>query len=1154
MNHRGWGTSVVRGRILVAGALLLAAGCLLLASPHSRQLAANTSAPGSPALTQATPLAGEAVASDAQSRARAIFASLPLTFEPNQGQANLDPADPRAKFTARGSGYSLYLGSDGAILRLSSRDSSNSSYVEAVAMKLAGANPNANLTAFDRLPGQSNYFLGNDPTKWRTGIPQFSRVRYEQIYPGIDLVFYGSQGHLEYDFQVAPGSDPSQAELEFSGAKRVELREGALILTGQRGSVRLDPPRVYQKIAGREQPVSGGFVLRGTNRAGFAIGNYDHSRELVIDPILSYSTYFGGISDEGNTHVAVDSVGNIYIAGSTQSNNLPTLNNIYQPTLNGTQNVYIAKLNATLGAAGLIYVTYLGGEKVDYPAGLAVDGAGDPFVVGTTTSTKFPTSATAYQNGPEPGSTGPHHVFVTGLNNLNGFATQLGYSSYLSGNGDDVATGMTIDARGYVYVTGNTTSTDAPTASDQFPASTLPQAVAYQNIPRSSFGQFFVTKVNTNAPKTGSIAFSTYFGGGNFVATTTQPNPIVQGGGIAIDNNSNIYFSGTTNFTYTGCQGCQTTDFPILNAYQPCLDQPPPATVINPQTCSNTTTTSNSDAFVAKFNNPNTPQGVQLLWSTYVGGAQSDSSTGIALDSPGATNVYVVGTTNSHPFFAVTSLVAAFQECLNNLPPTPPSGVATCSNQSDPAPTDAYVARLSNPATNTTTNMTLTYFSYLGGADNEVGNAITVDSAAGAIITGSTRSPNNGGGAGSFPVVPPNSEIQSQLVGTQNAFVARLNTGAVTGQNQTASWSTYLGGSGIDEGTGVTLDVNQNVYVSGDTNSPAPTFPVTKAYQSQLGGGYDSFVTELGTAAGLEITGVLTLGTDQTYISAGNPATFTYTLTNTGPDLATNITVTDTLPTTGVIMGLFSPPSATSGTCSGAGNSTNISCNIPSLQSGSTATITIVLTPTPNSGGGSATFNGGTVTASSTNSLIPVSTSVSGTMSDFTITANPPSFSVANAGATAQYNVQLAPNPVYGNSIALSCSGLPPGAACSFTTTPVTLVGTSPGGTVLNITTTARPVNTPASLWTPRRFYAVWLSMPALALIGVGLGRDRRRRRIAITFLLCALFAMLLLQPACSSTPTTPPVTGTPAGTWPITITATSGSDTKNAFVKLIVP
>ena len=172
-------------------------------------------------------------------------------------------------------------------------------------------------------PGKSNYLLGNDPAKWKRGIPQFARVRYENVYPGVNLVFYGNQGRVEYDFQVAPGADPKRAELEFDGAKGLAVQDGALVVTGENGSVRFDAPRVYQEIAGRQQPVEGSFVLRGAHRAGFSIGAYDRSRELVIDPILVFSTYFGGSGDELNNYVAVDQSFNVYLAGSTNSPNLP---------------------------------------------------------------------------------------------------------------------------------------------------------------------------------------------------------------------------------------------------------------------------------------------------------------------------------------------------------------------------------------------------------------------------------------------------------------------------------------------------------------------------------------------------------------------------------------------------------------------------------------------------------------------------------------------------------------------------------------------------------------------------------------------------------------------------------------------------------------
>ena len=372
-----------------------------------------------PALLQTAQSSPNSVNAQAQQRGRALLAGLPLIFEPNQGQGNLDPSDPRAKFVSRGPGYSLFLGSEGAILSLASHQPpkpsrraptgqpASADRVEFLQMKLAGANRNLSLTGADRLPGKSNYFLGNDAAKWRQGVPQFARVRYENVYPGINLLFYGNQGRLEYDFQVEPGADPRQAELEFNGAKQLQLKDGALIIQGQSGNMRLEAPRVYQEIAGKQQPVDGSFVLRGGKRAGFAIGSYDHSRELVIDPILTFSSYFGGTSDEHSSYIAIDGSFNIYLTGSTQSPNLPTVSTIFQPTLKGTQNVYVAKITPPLGSipATLAYITYLGGNGTDSPAGISVDGSGNAYLAGTTSSTDFPTTSLAYQKVPAAGST-----------------------------------------------------------------------------------------------------------------------------------------------------------------------------------------------------------------------------------------------------------------------------------------------------------------------------------------------------------------------------------------------------------------------------------------------------------------------------------------------------------------------------------------------------------------------------------------------------------------------------------------------------------------------------------------------------------------------------------------------------------------------------
>ena len=1164
VDRRWWESSVVRGRVLTAGLLLLGAACAVLAlAGHSRQIAAKaSSSPASGPKTLPSVVAGQLNGQSKaalQEKARSILTGLPLVFEPNQGQGSLDASDARARFVARGAGYSLFLGDRGATLSLVSQSKarraeigkpSRTIRVQSIEMNLAGANPDVRLAAADPLPGKSNYFLGNDPAKWRTSVPQFGRVRYEGVYPGIDLVFYGNQGKLEYDFQVAPGADPSRTELEFHGANGLKVQDGALIIQGRDKDVRLEAPSVYQEIEGRRQPVQGKFVVRGANRAGFAVGTYDRSRELVIDPILNFSTYFGGSGDEHATSVAIDGAFNIYLAGSTTSPNLPVTTGVYQTTLAGTQNVYVAKIVPPLGsiAAALTYVTYLGGNGTDSPIGVEVDGGGNAYVAGTTTSTNFPTSLTRYQAGPEAGSVGASHVFVTRLNTT---ATGLTYSSYLSGNNTDIASGMALDPSQNVYVTGTTASTDTAVAGQVlFPASTLPEMEAFQAISVAPI-QFFVTKINTNASLFASVAYSTYFGGQN---GATNP-PVAVGGGIAVDTNQNVYFTGKTNFTYTGTG---VGDFPILNAYQPCLNQAPPTVSTNPPTCAASTATA-SDAFVAKLKlAANTAPGQQLQWSTYLGGSQTDAGTGVALD-PGAASVYVIGTTNSQDFIPTTTqaTMASYQKCLNNLPVTPASGTVTCTAQTDPAPNDAFLAKVTNPtnATGTPTNMSLSYFTYLGGANDEAGTAITVDSAAGALITGWTQSPNTGTD-GTFPVAPSPNSIQGTLNGTQDAFIARLNTAAVLGQTTQASWSNYFGGTGIDSGTGIALDVNQDTYLAGDTNSA--DLRISKAIPTvgtQNNGGYDSFVTQFGTALSLSIQGVLTLGSNQTFVTAGNPATFTYTITNNGPDLATGIVVTDNLATsvTGVPVTLKSA-STTSGTCpSSSGTSGSIvSCSLNALQPGSTATVTIVLVPSGNPSGTQAIFNGGTVQVMAQGNIVLAQTQVPATMSDFTMSVSPNNFSVPQAGATATYSVQLTPSPIYASQISLSCSGNPTGTSCNFTpTNSITLQSTSGSTVTMSIPTTARPVITPATMVFPRMIFAFGLVIPGLLFTA---GGNRRRKRLAGILTLCALSALMIFVPACSHTNSQVPPAGTPPGNYTITVTASSGSNSKSQVVTLYVP
>ena len=1145
LSGRSSGSSLPWVRVMGGALVLLLLACVMLSS-GSRRYAKKALSPAS-----AFPVPGAFGKAPLKSKpdARALLSQLPLIFEPNQGQA-----DSSVKFVSRGGGYSLYLDSTGAVLAMrtaSPGQGGTARGVESVRMTLVGANPAAAVAGSDRLPGISNYFIGNDPSKWHTGIPQFAGVHYESVYPGMDLVFYGSQGHLEYDFKVAPGADPAQAELQFDGAAKLELSHGDLVLKGTGADVRLQAPRVYQSAGGQRQPVEGRFVLRAANRVGFEIGSYDRSRELVIDPTINYSTYFGGTGNETSPSIAVNGDGLIYLAGSTTSPNLLTVYpppiTPFQSTLNptaGAQNIFILKLDPTAGAAGVLYLTYLGGSGIDASVGLGVDAGGTAYVAGTTTSPNFPTSPAGFQTVPEAGSTGapcfpnesaPCHVFVSALNGLDtaGAVPQLIYSTYLSGNGTDIASGLAIDNNGDVFVTGTTTSTDKATG---FPSTLFPPSYQLQSLGAI---QFFVTEVNTKNGGPGSVPYSTYFGGSNGTVAT--------GGGIAVDTTGNIYFSGTTNFFNSGEQsqnggGTQPGDFPILNAYQPCLDTPPPITITFPVSCVQPASPVPTDAFVAKLNPANAQTGAsQLLFSTYLGGSGSDSSGGLTIDT-GAAAIYLTGTTNSGDFVVPTG-TAAFQQCLDT-PVNPTSGI--CTAITAPAPTDAYVAKFTNPTEasgSVTTSVGLTYFSYLGGTGNDSGLAIAVDTAGGALVTGATSSGPIG--TTNFPVTP--GAIQSVLNGPQNAFFAHIDTTTVVGQNTVGSYATYFGGNGTDRGTSITVDSALNTYFAGDTNST--NFQVHAPLQSLLNGtgtgpNTDAFAVKLQTANDLCIRCIAPVLSPATgAVSAGNQMTITFTVINQGPDLATNITVTGQLSTG--ITAVFNSATAGSGTCS-VPTGSNVVCTIPTLQSGSTSLVAMVVTPS-GAGGGSIL-----ATVTNSNDTNPSNTeTASFTSTSFSVSITPSSQTVV-AGNTAKYAVLVSPSQTYGANVSLSCTSLPVGASCGFS--PATLTFTGPGSqsSVLNLTTTPRPVTTISSTGWSSPFYALWLMVPGVALFGLGSSKRRRSRLLGL-FVLWTLFALVILQPACSKTKQQIPVTGTPAGSYPLQVTATSGSFTQSAGFSLTV-
>lgn len=1118
LNRRGLGTGLLWTRIMPALLLLIAVGTgVLVLGSHSPSTSANSITPLLPVSATHTSL----------DQSSLLYAQVPMVFEPNQGQT-----DPQVRFLARGSGYGLFLTNDEAVLvleRAGSKDQATKVQHSVVRMGLEGANATRAVEGKELLKGKSSYLIGNDASKWHRDVPQYARVGYPQIYPGIDLVYYGKQGQLEYDFEVAPGADPGKITFRFDGSKHVKLDAGNLLVQTADGALRLQAPHVYQKANGSEEVVDARFVLLAKDKVGFEVGNYDRSRALVIDPVVSYATYFGGAASESGPTIAVDAGFNTYVTGSTSSADFPIAGTPFQSTLHSgaAANVFVSKFDPT--GATLVWSTYLGGSGLDTSVGIAVDAAGDTFVAGTTTSGDFPTSSSAFQASQKAAGT---HGFVSELDSE---GHVLKYSTYLSGSLTDTMSGMTLDNKGLVYVIGITHSTDFPvsqSATGNFAA-----------MPTGASEAFFVSKIDPTTSGTNSLVFSGYFGGGN------PSNGIVAGGGIAVDNNatgSNIYITGGTNFLHAG----QPNDFPITNAIQytnpsggtlsggSCLDTPG-ATTCPTSGLPTTGGVVNMDAFVAKIN-PGTTTGAQLLYSTYISGPGNDFANGIAVDASG--NAYITGSTTSPTstnasalFPPVSGGIAAYQPCLNGPGVTP---IASCTN-SDTAHTDAFVAKINNPVTGTgSVNLELVYWSYIGGTNNDVGNAIAVDGVGGARVVGTTFSSD----------LQLANAFQSALKGLQDAFVSRLDTVGTSGTS--SGFVSYLGGSGAESATGITVDTNTNSYITGVTTSA--DFPLVSGvtpFQGSLKGPQDAFIAKLGPSLNFNLAVNNPSGAS---VNAGNQVTFSYTVQNVG-DTTAGVVFLDNLGSgSGSAPATFVSASASGGTCPTTATNGTVLCNLGIMNGGSTSTVTVNLTP---SGAGTLS-NSGTVQVVGSGFSKTISSNTV-TVNSFTVSALPVT-PIVVAGQPASYQITLTPNKTYTANISLSCSsGLPggtPAPACTFSTTPVTVAGTSPSTVTLTISTTARTTTTVDARPTIRQFYA--LGLPTVGFAFVGFGFRKRiggKGRVLGGLMFLTLMTLLLLQPACGGSSSSTTTTGTPAGTYTVIITATSGTFSQTTPISLTV-
>ena len=1087
--NRHWsGKTCSQSRVLIAVAFLVVLGVLVISLAPSAAKSQVAKAADSSRLFASNPPLNVTHAQDRR-EVLATYGHLPLIFEPNQGQT-----DAKVKFMAHGRGYGLYLTDQEAVLALQHFvGSSRKAGTSVVSMKLSGASSVGEPVGDDPLPGKTNYLIGNDPAKWHRDIPQFARVRYRKVYPGIDLVYYGNQGQLEYDFEVLPGGDPKAVALKFSGSRKLNIdANGDLILTLEGSNVRLQAPRVYQKVGAEERSVAGRFELRGQGKdeVGFELGPYDRTRTLIIDPKLAYSTYLGGSGAEscsaitnmaftpGCPAIAVDAASNAYVAGATTSTDFPQTTGEYQPALGAgaTANAFVAKFNSI---GQLVFATYLGGDRTDYTAGIAVDSGFDIVVAGTTNSGNFPTNGSnaAFQATPV---TGGEHVFVSKLDPT---GRTLLYSTYLSGSGVDIASGLALDPGGNAYVTGTTTSTESQTG---FPST----VGAYQVVSKST-NQFFFTKVDPNASGSSSVPYSTYIGG------SSPSTGVVAGGGVAVDGSSNAYITGGTNFT----------DMPLLNAYQ-------------------ATNEGGYDVFVAKIN-PAGVTGTQLLYATYLGGSGDDIGYGIAVDSGG--DAYVTGSTQSIDFNVTGASSTALQ-------PTNGGG------------TDAFVAKLGIPCTTscTTFNVPLNYFTYLGGSGTDIGTAITVDNTGGARITGLTNSTN-------FPIVG-NFVQTTYQGGNSDAFFARVDTIATCSPINNpscipTSTTSYFGGNGTDIGTGIAVDQQASSYITGETNST--NFPVLNPDRGNLDGPSDAFVSKLAPFLNLTMP---TPNAVPLFVGVGSQVSFAYTITNSG-EFTNGVTFTDFLPAAGAT---FVSATASPGTC-GAPTNNTVLCNIGTLNAAATATVTVIVTPV------APTLPGGTVSLGNSASAfvgqsLLATASASVTVNDFTLAVAPATATVP-AGVPAVFTATVTPsaNSGFPDSVSISCgSGLPTGATCvPGNNNPIPNLNTGAQSSQLIINTTTRVTTT-----TDLRhgsgpgipLYAAWLPVSGLALLGAGLGgKLSRRRRWFIGLFTGVMLALMLLLPGCHTAATVTTTTGTPAGTYAVTVNAVSGTATRTTLVTLVV-
>jgi uncharacterized repeat protein (TIGR01451 family) len=803
--------------------------------------------------------------------ARVAKTSLPLYFIENRGQV-----DARVGYYLHGANKILYFGSEGVTIVLSKPLSGQSAQatvapvdsrsdalgersVSQVTIKLdfVAADPAVKPLGEQLSTARFSYFKGHRED-WRTGLNTYHRLRYPDLWPGIDLVYSGSVNRLKYMFIVKPGADPKQIRLRYRGAESVALdKAGKLLVQTALEDFHDDKPKAYQELNGTVVDVIADYTLSASHSYGFKVGPYDSSKALVIDPAIRvYSGFLGGSGDDRGNGIAVDSDGNAYLTGETNSTqlNFPTT---VGPDLsqNGGLDAFVAKVDPT--GSQLLYVGFIGGSGDDRGKAIAVDSLGNAYITGETNSTQatFPVTA-----GPDLTQNGFSDAFVAKINSA---GTSLVYAGYIGGFGNDRGMGIAVDTSNRAYVTGETDSIGGSFPDgDGFGALTT-----FDNLQNGGLDAF-VARVAADGE---SLEYAGFIGGFGTDRGTS----------IAVDSFNRAYITGETDST--------GASFPDGNGFSGL------ATFANTQN-------GGLDAFVARVS----ANGQALEYAGYIGGIANDRGNGIVVD--GSSNAYVTGESSSGE--------VSFPDG-NGLGGLPGPG------QIQRGGVDAFVAKINSAGS------ALIYAGFIGGSSDDRGNGIALipgcPSNCDVVITGDTNSTQT-----TFPVSGgPEADLTHN--GGVDAFLAKVNTDGSLG------FAFYVGGAGDDRGKGIAQDINGDVYLTGETNSNQTTFPVKGDLDRTSNLGFDAFVAKICVTTCTDVS--LTKSAPPGPVTVGMNVTYTITVTNKGPDTATDVELTDVLP--GTVNLVSVTPSA--GSC--AGTST-IVCDLGILANGAEVTVTIVVSTT----------------------------------------------------------------------------------------------------------------------------------------------------------------------------------------------------------------